>query len=142
MTVSATSATYADKNAGTGKLVTVSGMSLVGNDAANYVLAQTSTSANVGTISARTVSVSTTGNGAKTYDGTTTVSTGNLGSLNFQVDATAAALMSADQVNLDASNLTGTLADRNAGSGKSASLSGYVLTNNTLGNYVLPTLRL
>jgi hypothetical protein len=53
VTVSADSATYADKNAGTDKLVTVSGMALNGADAANYVLDQTTASANVGTITAR-----------------------------------------------------------------------------------------
>ena len=140
VTVSATSATYADKNAGTGKLVTVSGMALNGIDAANYVLDQTSTSANVGVISARTVAVGTTGNGVKTYDGGTTLDAAHLGSLAFTLangDTVTQNLLLQDSVALDASAVSGLLGDRNAGTGKGVTLSGYTLGNNAAGNYVL-----
>src|SRR5439155_25382354 len=64
-----TSASFPDKNIGTGKTVNVSGITLSGTDAANYQLSSTtaSTSAN---ITARTLTVSATGNN-KVYDGTT-----------------------------------------------------------------------
>jgi filamentous hemagglutinin family protein len=138
--VTATSAKYDNKNvnvAGVNKTVTVSGMALSGTDAGNYLLDRDSASADVGTILARTVSVSTLGTGTKTYDGSTDVSAANMGGLTFQIDAASAALMGADGVALDAAGMSGTLVDRNAGSGKSATLTGYTLTNNALNNYVL-----
>ncbi|MEK9212914.1 beta strand repeat-containing protein, partial [Sphingomonas sp. 2378] len=140
VTVTATSAAYADKNAGTGKRVTVSGMALNGADADNYVLRSTSTSGNVGEITARQVVVTTTGRGAKAYDGTNALGAGQFGSLVFLTadgDALTQGLMRADGVRLDISGVTGVLADRNAGTGKSVDLTGYVLDGNTNGNYVL-----
>ncbi|WP_319801504.1 MULTISPECIES: YDG domain-containing protein [unclassified Sphingobium] len=138
VTVSTSSASYADKNAGTNKLVTVNGMVLGGQDAGNYILLNDSASANVGTITARTVDVTTFGRGAKTYDGTTTLTSAQLAALELGVaDADTAALMFADGVNFDGSSLTGTLADRNAGTGKIVILGGYALNHNELGNYVL-----
>ncbi|MBB5985447.1 YDG domain-containing protein [Sphingobium lignivorans] len=138
VTVSTASANYADKNAGTHKLVTVSGMVLNGTDADNYILLHDSASAHVGKIDARTVNVTTFGRGAKTYDGTTMLTAAQLAALELGVaDADTAALMFADGVNFDGSVLTGTLADRNAGTGKVVILSGYALSNNALGNYVL-----
>ena len=48
--VSACTYTYADANAGSSKLVTVSGIALAGDDKGNYVLDSTSASGNIGTI--------------------------------------------------------------------------------------------
>src|SRR5207245_10678529 len=62
-------ATYADKNVGTGKSVTATGLSLSGADAGNYQLASTSASTTAD-ITARTLTVSATGVN-KVYDGTT-----------------------------------------------------------------------
>ncbi|MEK9213378.1 YDG domain-containing protein, partial [Sphingomonas sp. 2378] len=140
VTVTATSAAYADKNAGTGKRVTVSGMALNGADADNYVLRSTSTWADVGEITARQVVVTTTGRGGKVYDGGTTLGTGQLGSLVFLAadgDRATRDLMVSDGVSLDTLSVTGTLVDRNAGTGKGVTLSGYGLQNNAAGNYVL-----
>ena len=140
LTVKATSTTFDNKNAGNNKLVTVTGMTLNGQDAGNYVLLQDHAAAYVGEITARAVSVSTSGAGTKTYDGTTVLSSDQLGTLALtaaQGDATTAALLAADGVALDGSAMTGALIDRNAGTGKSVDLSGFVLTNNALGNYVL-----
>ncbi|WP_264593270.1 YDG domain-containing protein [Sphingobium sp. B1D7B] len=140
VTVTTTSANYADQNAGTNKLVTVSGMAISGADAGNYVLQGTSTSANVGEITARQIAVSTTGLGAKTYDGTTLLAVNQMGTLVFFAadgDAATQALMNADGVALNTTGVTGTLADRNAGTGKGVTLTGYALDGNGLGNYVL-----
>ncbi|MCW2393542.1 filamentous hemagglutinin family protein [Sphingobium sp. B11D3A] len=138
VTVTATSANYADKNAGTGKLVTVSGIQLSGADAANYDLLDTNASAYVGTIEARRVVVSATGSGHKTYDGTTVLTSGQLGTLGLLiVDNDTRDLLLADGVSLDASGMTGILADRNAGTSKSVTLSGYTLDGDALGNFVL-----
>src|SRR5207237_595907 len=64
-----TSATFSDKNVGTGKTVSVSGISISGADAGNYT-ANTSTTA-LADITARTLHVTATADG-KTYDGNTT----------------------------------------------------------------------
>lgn len=133
-------ARYADRNAGTGKRVTVTGMTLTGDDAANYLLGSDQATADIGTITARRVAVGVSGHGAKTYDGTMALRRDQLGGLTFVAagdDNATRALLAADGVTLDLANVTGTLADRNAGTGKSVTLGGYALNGNTLGNYVL-----
>ncbi|MEP2285985.1 MAG: YDG domain-containing protein, partial [Nitratireductor sp.] len=60
---------YADKNAGTGKTVTVSGLTLSGPDAGNYQLASADVSGNIGTIDPKSLTV-TAENDRVTYDGT------------------------------------------------------------------------
>ena len=54
------SATFTDKNAGTGKIVTVSGIAITGGNAGNYSLANT-TAATTANISPRSLTVSATG---------------------------------------------------------------------------------
>jgi hypothetical protein len=49
--------TYADANAGIGKIVRVGGLALTGSDTANYLLAATNISAPVGTIDPRPIEV-------------------------------------------------------------------------------------
>src|SRR5207247_7591418 len=67
-TDSYTSASFADKNVGNGKTVSVSGISISGTDAGNYTFnATASTTAN---ITKRALTVSATGVN-KVYDGTT-----------------------------------------------------------------------
>ncbi|MCW2367150.1 filamentous hemagglutinin family protein [Sphingobium sp. B7D2B] len=137
--VTASTANYADRNVGTGKLVTVSGIQLSGADATNYDLLSDNASAYVGTISARQITVSATGLGAKTYDGTSMLGGNQMGTIQLLVadgDSTTQNLMAADGIVVDLSGLTGALADRNAGTGKSVTLSGYTLTGNDFGNYV------
>ncbi|MFK3889920.1 YDG domain-containing protein, partial [Sphingomonas sp. NPDC079357] len=140
VTVTATTAEYVDRNVGTNKLVTVSGMTLTGDDASNYVLDSDHAAANVGEILARQVVITASGAGAKTYDGTALVDASHLGSLVLKMadgDDATTALLTEDAITLDAGGIVGTLADRNAGSGKSASLTGFALGNNASGNYVL-----
>ncbi|MEK9213371.1 YDG domain-containing protein, partial [Sphingomonas sp. 2378] len=131
---------YTGKDVGTGKTVTVTGMALSGRDAANYDLTSTTASAAVGTITARSVTITAAGRGAKTYDGTDILTTGQRGTLTLSAgddDALTKALLASDGVTLDASGVTGTLVDRNAGTGKSVTLGGYALSGNGLGNFVL-----
>ncbi|MCW2339147.1 filamentous hemagglutinin family protein [Sphingobium sp. B2D3A] len=140
VTVSSTSASYDSKNVGTNRLVTATGLALAGADSSNYTLGSTSTSGYVGTITARTVTVGTTGHGSKTYDAATGLTGAQLSGVGFtlaQGDSATQALLSADGVTLDSSGISGMLADKNAGTGKSMTVSGYSLMNNGLGNYVL-----
>ncbi|KQW93334.1 hypothetical protein ASC94_11860 [Massilia sp. Root418] len=115
-------AVYSDKNVGSGKTVSVTGIALSGADAGNYTL--TSTSANTtGSIMARTLHATTTG-GGKVYDGSTS----------------ATVTLGDDRIAGDALTLTGgsaSFADKNAGSGKTVTVSGLVLSGNDAGNYVL-----
>jgi fibronectin-binding autotransporter adhesin len=112
------SASMADKNAGTGKAVTVSGLSIAGADAANYSLLQpTGLTVNV---SAAPISVGTVSTAAKVYDTTASASvSGNLG-----------AVVAGDSVTLA---LTGSFNDANVGGIKpvswSAALSGVDAAN-------------
>jgi len=63
-------ATFADKNFGTGKTVTATGLSLTGTKAGNYQLSST-TATTTGNIDKRAITVSATTN-SKTYDSNTT----------------------------------------------------------------------
>lgn len=111
---------FADKNVGNGKTVTVNGYSLSGADAANYTVVQpTGLAAN---ITPRTLNLVVSGND-KVFDGTTqaTVSTsddrvpGDV--LNFQVDAR--------------------FADPNVGTGKPVTVNGLGVSGLDAGNYTV-----
>src|SRR5439155_24266242 len=68
VTDSYTSASFADKNVGTGKAVSVSGISISGTDAGNYIF--NTTASTTADITKRALTVSATGVN-KVYDGTT-----------------------------------------------------------------------
>src|SRR5207249_3504238 len=63
-----TTATFADKNVGPGKTVTVSGLSISGTDAGNYTVNSTATT--TATITAKALTATITADG-KVYDGST-----------------------------------------------------------------------
>ncbi|KTT27675.1 YDG domain-containing protein [Pseudacidovorax intermedius] len=116
-------ATLADKNVGTGKTVSVAGISASGTDAANYAINTTaSTTANV---TAKAITVAATGVN-KVYDGST---------------AAAANLASSGVVSGDVVNFTGTatLADKNVGAGKAVSVAGISASGVDAGNYAINT---
>ncbi|MBL8482883.1 MAG: autotransporter-associated beta strand repeat-containing protein, partial [Rhodocyclaceae bacterium] len=72
VTVASTAAEYADKNAGAGKSVSVTGINLSNTDSGNYTIAASAST--TGDITPRTVTLSAT----KTYDGTTALSGGDV----------------------------------------------------------------
>uniref|UniRef100_UPI001AAC8F69 beta strand repeat-containing protein n=2 Tax=Cognatilysobacter terrigena TaxID=2488749 RepID=UPI001AAC8F69 len=113
--------TFADKNAGSGKNVTVSGVASNGADAGNYVVNVPASA--LGDILRRAITGTVTVN-TKTYDGTT-AATGTFG---------LAGTVAGDDV-----GATGTLAfaDKNAGTGKTVNVSGTALTGTDAGNYTL-----
>ncbi|MDR7869080.1 MAG: YDG domain-containing protein [Sporomusaceae bacterium] len=112
-------AAFADKNAGTGKAVSVSGISLGGADAGNYNLTN-STAATTADIAKRALTVAASGQN-KTYDGTTaaTVTYGDnrIAGDSLTVGGTAA------------------FADKNAGSGKTVIASGISVSGADKDNY-------
>ncbi len=118
------SAAFADANAGSGKTVTVSGLTLGGSAGSKYSLTQPTTT---GSITNLVVTPSVTVNG-KTYDGTTAgVISG--GSLSGAVGG--------DDVSLNTSGATATFASRNAGTGVGVHVTGLALSGAQAGNYLL-----
>ncbi|WP_332876065.1 YDG domain-containing protein, partial [Massilia sp. S19_KUP03_FR1] len=121
LSVSATSAAFADKNAGNGKTVTASGLTLGGTDAANYNLTAGSGSGS-GAITPKALTVSGAVAGNKTYDGSTAAAlTG--GALSGMVNGEALTLGA----------LSGTFADQNAGNAKAVTVTGGTLSDGANG---------
>ncbi|MGK5024115.1 YDG domain-containing protein [Janthinobacterium sp. RB2R34] len=118
------SAAFVDKNAGTGKAVTVGNIALSGTDAGNYRLAATGgvTSASIARAALTLASVSASD---KIYDGTQVAS----------VSGTVAGVIGQDAVSLAGGS--GTFADRNFGTGKTVAVGGFQLAGSDAGNYVL-----
>lgn len=110
LTFASGSAQFADQNAGIGKTVNVTGITLAGADLANYTFsnAAATTTANI-TPKALTLSGVTTTD--KTYDGTRAASVAG---------GTLAGMVGADTLGLA---LSGSFADSNAGTGKSVAVA-------------------
>ena len=116
-------ASFANKNVGTGKAVTLSGVALGGADAANYSIAQSATT--TADITAKALSLSGFTAASKVYDATTTASITNVGSLT--------GVLSGDTVT--ASNSGASFANKNVGTGKNVTLSGVSLAGADAANY-------
>jgi predicted secreted protein len=119
LTDSYTTATFADKNVGTGKAVTVSGITISGTDAGNYQLASTTVTATAN-ITALAITVTATAN-TKTYDGTPS--------------AAAAPTISPALATGDTSGFTETYATKDVGTNETLTPSGTVSDGNGGNNY-------
>jgi hypothetical protein len=118
---------FADKNVGTSKLVTVSGLTLLGPDAAKYTLTQPTANADITPASLTVTGVTA---GDKGYDGITSA----------MLDASSAALdglIGEDQVTLDVSGATAVFGDAAVGTGKAATVSGLAINGPGAVNYTL-----
>lgn len=118
-------ASFLDKNVGTGKAVTLTGLTLTGADAGNY---SASSAPNlVADITPRALTV----NGAvvanKVYDGGTEASLSNIGRVNA-LAGDSVVLGGTLQANFD---------NKNAGIGKAVSVTGYALSGADAGNYTV-----
>ncbi|MBV5322364.1 MAG: hypothetical protein JZU60_00850 [Ilumatobacteraceae bacterium] len=120
VTFSKTSANFADKNADTGKTVTVSGIRLSGLDGANYKANTTTTT--TANITPKAITVTATGTN-KVYDGL----------LNDKVTLRATGMISGDAYGL--SSTSALFDNKNAGVGKTVTVSGITLTGANAGNY-------
>jgi filamentous hemagglutinin family protein len=123
LVVSAAGKAFGDKNAGTGKAVTVSGINVTGIDAGNYIW--NTTAATTADITKAALNVTATG-ANKTYDGT----------------ASANATLSDDRIGSDVLVLSAAgkaFADKNAGTGKSITVSGIDVMGADAGNYTWNT---
>ena len=118
-------ASFADKNVGAGKAVTLYGAELAGSDAGNYfVVLPTGLLASI-TPASLTLSGLSAGN--KIYDGSTSAT----------VSATANGVLGQDVVSVVGGS--GSFADKNAGTGKLVTASGFRLAGADAGNYTLET---
>ncbi len=119
-------ASFANKNAGTGKVVTAAGLSLAGTDAANYTVnSSATTTADIATLGV-TGAITAAG---KVYDGTTAATISN---------RTLTGAISGDDVTYVGG--TATFADRNVGTGKTVTGSGLSLAGADAGNYTVNTI--
>ena len=119
---------FADKNAATGKTVTISGIALGGADAGNYTLSADTASTKASISQALITGVTGIAAGSKTYDASTRASVSNAG-------ATFAGMLDGDALTVSATSAT--FADKNAGSGKTVTASGLSLGGTDAGNYNL-----
>ncbi|MFE8585965.1 beta strand repeat-containing protein, partial [Sphingomonas sp. NCPPB 2930] len=125
--LSGATGSFADKNAGTGKTVTLSTAgTLTGADAGNYVLASTAPTA-IADITRATLAVTGVAASGKTYDATRTAT----------VSGGAVSAFGGDQVTLLTAAASGTFADKNVGTGKAVTASGYAIIGADAGNYLL-----
>ena len=121
--VSYASARFADKNAGTGKAISVAGIGKTGGDSGNYVLASDTAAAKADIARAQLVLGGVAAVG-RTYDTGTAVTLAGRPTVNA---------LGNDVVAIGGRGV-GTLADKNAGQGKQVTVSGYTIgdTNYTL----------
>ncbi|HEU4648520.1 MAG TPA: YDG domain-containing protein, partial [Gemmatimonadales bacterium] len=123
-TVTASSASFADKHVGAAKTVTVSGLALSGADAGNYQLTSTSITTTADITPAALVPHITADN--KIYDGTPSATI---------LTRTLTGALGADVVMLTGG--TATFADKHVGIGKTVTASGFTLAGADAGNYTL-----
>lgn len=131
LTVTATGS-FDSKNAGTGKTVTISGLTLGGTDAANYTLPasgqQDEATADINPKPLTITNVDFTAN-SKTYDGTTAA---DFGSIDIS-HATIEGLIEGDDLTIVSA--TGTFDDKNVGTGKTVTITGFTFGGADAANY-------
>ena len=118
---------FADKNVGNGKLVSVTGLSLTGADAVNYSLSQPALSANIAQASLSVLGMSAS---SKTYDRSTSAS------INTS-QASLNGVITGDSVSLSASNVYGAFADSSVANAKTVSIYGLGISGADASNYNL-----
>jgi len=122
LTVNASGASFADKNVGSAKAVSIAGISLAGADADNYVLNAT-TGSTTAAITQRTLTIGATGV-AKVYDGT------RAASVVLNDDRVAGDLLAV-------SNTGAAFGSKDASAGSNILVEGLAFTGQDAGNYVL-----
>jgi hypothetical protein len=123
VSLSGLAGTFDNKDVGTGKTVTVTGGSLIGTDAGNYQITSVAATTTAD-ISQKELNFSSLTAANKVYDGNTTASVSFGGS---------SGVISGDDVVI--AGLTGTFDNRNAGTGKTVTVSGGSLSGADAGNY-------
>jgi hypothetical protein len=128
LSLAAAAGAFIDKNAGTNKTVTVSGLILGGTDARNYTLSSTNSTTNADIAKAAITTITGIMATNKTYDGTT-IATLNTSGAVFN------GMIAGDSLSIASS--TGAFVDKNAGTNKTVAVSGLSLGGTDAGNYTL-----
>jgi hypothetical protein len=128
LTITSASASFVDKNAGSGKTVNVTGLSLSGTDAGNYTLADNTATTTADIAKASISAITGISASNKTYDGNTTA-TLDTSSIGFT------GMVTGDGLTL--ASASGSFDDKNVGSGKTVTVSGLSLSGTDAGNYTL-----
>jgi gliding motility-associated-like protein len=121
------SGTFIDKNVGTAKSVSVSGITLGGTEAGNYTVIQPVTTADISP-AVLTISGVTANN--KVYDGTVTTV------LNTW-NASLTGIFESDAVSLVSADANGMFASEDAGAHKPVAISGFSIKGQDANNYIL-----
>ena len=128
LVVATSAGAFVDKNAGSGKVVNISGLTLGGADAVNYDLQSTIASTNADIFKADISAITGITANNKTYD-TFTTATLNTGSASFT------GKLGSDTLTVATS--TGAFDNENVGVGKTVNISGLTLGGIDAGNYNL-----
>lgn len=120
---------YADKNVGTGKNVTLFGLDITGADASNYSIVSSLTDAPIGLITRASVTLEGMLALTKVYDGTTNLTLNNAGT---EVVGT----LLADDLGVNSAASTASFPSANVGN-YLVNATGYVLTGADANNYAL-----
>jgi filamentous hemagglutinin family protein len=131
LVLNASSGAYAGKDVGTNSPVNFSGLALSGSAALDYSLSTAAFAGNVGQINALALTAGLVGNVTKTYDGTTDAT---LSGANYTLSAS----IGADVVSL-VPVTSGTYDTKDAGTGKTVSVTGLTLTGAQAGDYSVAT---
>ena len=118
---------FADKNVGNGKPVSVNGLSLTGADAINYSLSQPTLSANINHASLSLLGISANN---KTYDRNTSAS------INTSL-ASLSGVITGDSVSLSTGNVYGFFVDNSVANAKKVSIYGLGISGADASNYSL-----
>ena len=119
----ATGGSYADKRVGNNKAITLSGVSLTGNDAGNYSVSAASVR---GQITPLTLGIAATTAADKVYDGGVAAQTASV---------SLSGVLEGDQV---VGRGSGQFADKAVGQAKPVLINAYALSGADAGNYLLP----
>ncbi len=135
VTVATTNGTYtggSGKDVGTGKTVSVSNLTLGGSAGGNYTLTNAAgpITGAIGTITAKSLTVSLTGTVSKVYDGTTSAT---LTSSNYSLSGVVAA----DAGNVIVTTTSGNYSTANVGTGLTVTVNSMALGGSAASNYSL-----
>ena len=129
LTVSSATGNFVDKNAGAGKTVNVTGLTLGGADLANYNLISTNATTTAAITRRQLTGITGVTANGKVYDG-------NSGATIDTTGANFGGLLGGDSLLLTGG--TGSFSDPNAGNGKTVTVTGHQLAGPDAGNYDLP----
>ena len=120
---------YANKNVNTGIGVTYTGLALGGADAGNYAIGSSRTNAPIGEITPATVTLAGMLANTKIYDGATTLTLNNTGTV-------VVGTLGTDDLDVDSAASSASFPSANVGT-YLVNASGYALTGLDAGNYLL-----